>query len=139
MFPLAAIAALGCRDKPRAAPEPAPLADSAVADTLAAAVDELLDASDDVAPLAGDVTIEIARVEPKTAFDKLDLAPQRWRFLRCYVDAGTERVTVRVGEGGEPISVTGAGCVAEASKKLAFPEPSGGFASVDLELRFKPR
>jgi hypothetical protein len=136
MFPLA-ILLVGCRDKPRPAPEPPPaVVDSGAADALAAALDELLDASGDVALLAGDVTIEVSKVEPKGAYAKLELAEQRWRFRRCYVDAGVERVTVRVGEGGEAISADGPPCVAEAARKLAFPEPSGGFATVELNLRF---
>jgi hypothetical protein len=136
MFPLAILLA-SCRDKPKPLPEPPPaVVDSGAPDTLAAALDELLDASGDVALLTGDVTIEVAKIEPKGAYSALDLAAQRWRFRRCYVDAGTERVTVRVGEGGEPVSADGAACVAEAAKKLTFPEPNGGFATVELNLRF---
>ncbi len=139
-FPLAVLLVLGCREKPRLAPEPPKEADVEVtdsgADTLAAAVEELLDSASDAPPLRGDVTIDALKIEPKGAYAKLDLADQRWRFLRCYEAPGTVKLQVRVGEGGEPITATGPTCVAEAAKLLVFPEPAGGFASVELTLRF---
>lgn len=142
LFPLAFVVVLGCRDKPRAAPEPPRETEVPVdtgVDTLGAALDELLDATTDVPPLRGDVTIASMKIEPKDAFAKLDLGDQRWRFLRCYDAPGEVRVTVRVGEGGEPIATTGPACVADAAKQLAFPEPAGGFATIELTLRFSAK
>ena len=48
-------------------------------------------------------------------------------------------INIRVGEGGETIESTGNTCVAAAAKQLTFPEPAGGFASVDLTLHFTAR
>jgi hypothetical protein len=138
LFPLAALALLGCREKPRATPEPTPIADTSV-DTLASALDELFDGASDTPPLKGDVTIAKVDVKPKDAFKELDLSAQRWRFLRCYDAPGDVTVSVRVGEGGEPITTTGGTCVADAAKKLTFPEPNGGFATVELTLHFTAR
>jgi hypothetical protein len=140
LFPLAALAVLGCREKPRATPEPAPtvVADTGV-DTLASALDELFDGGSDAPPLKGDVTIAKVDAKPKEAFKELDLSAQRWRFLRCYDAPGDVTVSVRVGEGGEPINTSGTTCVATAAKQLTFPEPVGGFATVELTLHFSAR
>jgi hypothetical protein len=141
LFPLAALLLAGCREKPRATPEPEPprVVEDAATDTLAAAVDELFDGSIDAPPLKGEVTIAKVEVKPKDAFPGLDLSTQRWRFLRCYEAPGEVTVSVRVGEGGEPIAATGAACLATAAKHLTFPEPVGGIATVDLTLHFSAR
>ncbi len=140
LFPLAALALAGCQQKPRATPEPAPVAVAdAGSDTLPSALDELVDGSTDAPPLRGDVTIAKVEVKPKEAFNALDLSAQRWRFRRCYDSPGDVTVSVRVGEGGEPINTSGATCVADAAKQLTFPEPIGGFATVELTLHFSAR
>jgi hypothetical protein len=80
------------------------------------------------------------------------IAKNRWRFKGCYdrvvvVDpnaAGTVRVTVRIGEGGEVTSATTSGdapaalseCVQKAFTAMKFAPPEGGSAQIAVPIVF---
>lgn len=98
--------------------------------------------------LGFDVTVRSAKVTPKGALaDPLPLLQQeRWRFRACArgfpADAGPlpDTLVIRIGEGGEPLKAYApAGspqavgdCLARAGRAVAFPEPDGGIATVEL-------
>ncbi len=115
-------------------------------DPLVEAVAALEDAQPDVRVLDVDVTIRSAKVTPKDALldPMATLAPERWRFRACgrlVADAGAtpDVVVVRVGEGGEPLKASAAPgtlgeCLGRAARAVAFPEPDGGLATVEITL-----
>lgn len=165
----AAVAAVGCRDRPRddhapTAPGPATaasstaLADAAVPDTLGALLADLEDASGDVFVPGVDVTIVAVKVTPPFALvDAKDaLATQRWRFRSCaglaadagpsvqQVDGLTTTVTFRVGEGGDALGADAGSdalgqCLARAAQAVTFSQPDGGRAGVEITLRWRKR
>ncbi|MBI2390437.1 MAG: hypothetical protein HYV09_12680 [Deltaproteobacteria bacterium] len=161
-----AVALAGCRERPREDPAPTPATastpalsvspvDAAVPDTFGALLADLEDASSDALLAGADVTIVAVKVAPPGALvdAKETLVKQRWRFRTCAglaADAGlaeagrVETLTVKVGEGGDALGAHASSdalgqCVARAARAVAFAEPDGGRADVEITLRWHRR